>query len=160
MLRTFFSRSLSRTAHANTSSSVSAERFVGLERPSVLLQPAHRQQALHQVAAITALPPERYRSLVLTVIERYAGFVQRLPASEARHHAGLGGMLDHGLEVALQALLIRRGKLLPVGAEHPLPRSTRNERVGPWPCTGAVRSDRSRSEVSSSDQVSGAGDRS
>ena len=98
MLRTFFSRSLSRREHANTSSSVSAERFVGLERPSLLLQPAHRQQVLHQVAAITALPPEHYRSLVLAVIERYAGFVQRLPASEAHHHAGLGGMLDHGLE--------------------------------------------------------------
>ena len=39
------------------------------------------------------------------------------PASEAHHHAGLGGMLDHGLEVTLQALLIRRGKLLPAGAE-------------------------------------------
>jgi len=83
----------------------------------VLLQSAHRQQVLQQVAAITALPPEHYRKLVLGVLGRYAEFVQRLPASEAHHHAGLGGMLDHGLEVTLQALLIRRGKLLPVGAE-------------------------------------------
>jgi len=117
MLRTFLSRSWSRAVHGNTSSSVSAELFVGLEKPSELLQSLHRQQILHQIAAITALPPEHHRTLVLAVLERYAGFVQRLPASEAHHHAGLGGMLDHGLEVTLQALLIRRGKLLPVGAE-------------------------------------------
>ena len=54
---------------------------------------------------------------MLAVLGRYAEFVQRLPASGAHHHAGLGRMLDHGLEVTLQALLIRRGKLLPVGAE-------------------------------------------
>ncbi len=113
MLRTFFSRSSPRAEHDDTSSS----HLVRLEAPSVLLQPAHRQQVLHQIAAITALPPEHYRGLVLAAIERYAAFVQRLPASEAHHHAGLGGMLDHGLEVTLQALLIRRGKLLPVGAE-------------------------------------------
>jgi len=38
-------------------------------------------------------------------------------ASEAHHHTGLGGMLDHGLEVTLQSLLVRRGKLLQVGVE-------------------------------------------
>ena len=117
MLRQFLERSFARAGSLIKSGREASGHIVRLEEPAELLRPAHRQQMLHQVAAIAALPPEYYRSLVLDVLERYAGFVQRLPASEAHHHAGLGGMLDHGLEVTLQALLIRRGKLLPVGAE-------------------------------------------
>jgi len=117
MLRTFLERSFARAGSFMTPGQDATGHVVRLEEPGELLRPALRQLVLHQIAAITALPPEHYRSLVLAVIERYAGFVQRLPASEAHHHAGLGGMLDHGLDVALQALLIRRGKLLPVGAE-------------------------------------------
>jgi len=117
MLRQFLERSFARAGSLIRSGQEASGHIVRLEEPAELLRPAHRQQMLHQVAAIAALPPEHYRSLVLDVLERYAGFVQRLPASEAHHHAGLGGMLDHGLEVTLQALLNRRGKLLPVGAE-------------------------------------------
>jgi integrating conjugative element relaxase (TIGR03760 family) len=47
---------------------------------------------------------------------RYALFVQQLPASEAHHHAGAGGLLAHGLEVTEQALKLRRARLLPPGA--------------------------------------------
>jgi integrating conjugative element relaxase (TIGR03760 family) len=117
MLRQFLERSFARAGSLIKSGQEASGHIVRLEEPAELLRPAHRQQMLHQVAAIAALPPEHHRSLVLDVLERYASFVQRLPASEAHHHAGLGGMLDHGLEVTLQALLIRRGKLLPVGAE-------------------------------------------
>lgn len=46
----------------------------------------------------------------------FARFVQLLPASEAHHHAGPGGLLDHSLEVAVAALKTRRGLLLPSGA--------------------------------------------
>jgi len=38
--------------------------------------------------------------LVLPVIQRYAGFVHLLPASESHHHRGAGGLFRHGLEVA------------------------------------------------------------
>lgn len=38
--------------------------------------------------------------LVRPVIERYASFVHLLPASEAHHHRGAGGLFRHGLEVA------------------------------------------------------------
>ena len=44
------------------------------------------------------------------------GFVQQLPASEAHHHAGAGGLLRHGLEVVHEALRLRRTVLLPAGA--------------------------------------------
>lgn len=36
----------------------------------------------------------------LPLIKRYAGYVYLLPASEAHHHRGAGGLLRHGLEVA------------------------------------------------------------
>jgi integrating conjugative element relaxase (TIGR03760 family) len=117
MLRTFLERSFARAGSFITPGKDGSAHIVRIQEPADLLRPAHRQHVLHQIAAITSFPPEHYRSLVLDIIKRYAGFVQRLPASEAHHHSGLGGMLDHGLDVVLQALLIRRGKLLPVGAE-------------------------------------------
>lgn len=118
MFRNLLARSFARAgALTEPDGLLESGNLVRIEDPAELLQQPHRQRILHQIAGMTALPPEHYRSLVLAAIERYAAFVQRLPASEAHHHAGLGGMLDHGLEVMLQALLIRRGKLLPVGAE-------------------------------------------
>ncbi|MCO6440231.1 MAG: TraI domain-containing protein [Nitrococcus mobilis] len=38
------------------------------------------------------------------LIRRYAAYVHLLPASEAHHHRGAGGLLRHGLEVALWAV--------------------------------------------------------
>lgn len=44
-----------------------------------------------------------YERLVMPVIQRYAAYVHLLPASEAHHHRGAGGLLHHGLEVAFLA---------------------------------------------------------
>lgn len=46
---------------------------------------------------------EQYQELILPVIQRYAEFVHLLPASEAHHHRGAGGLFRHGLEVAFWA---------------------------------------------------------
>ena len=43
---------------------------------------------------------EQHEKLLLPVIKRYAEFVHLLPASEAHHHRGAGGLFRHGLEVA------------------------------------------------------------
>jgi hypothetical protein len=40
----------------------------------------------------------------MPVIERYAAYVYLLPASEAHHHRGAGGLLRHGLETAKYVL--------------------------------------------------------
>jgi len=40
-----------------------------------------------------------FEDIVLPVIERYAAYVHLLPASEAHHHRGAGGLFRHGLEV-------------------------------------------------------------
>ncbi len=49
--------------------------------------------------------------------ETFVQYAQLLPASEAHHHAHPGGLLEHSLEVVENALKLRQGKLLPVGAE-------------------------------------------
>ncbi|WJW74729.1 MobH family relaxase [Thiohalobacter sp. IOR34] len=79
-----------------------------------LLRP-HRSQ-LATIRQLVGVPRAHWVAFYATVFEAYAGFVQQLPASEAHHHAGPGGMLVHGLEVVREALKLRRGRLLPPGA--------------------------------------------
>jgi len=95
----------------------SRDGLIPLQTAASLLQPAHRQALLNQVSSLTSLPPQHYAVLMRQTIERYGSFVQQLPASEAHHHANLGGMLDHGLEVLSKALRLRQGHILPAGAE-------------------------------------------
>jgi hypothetical protein len=46
------------------------------------------------------LTVEEFDRLLAPVLLRYAAFVGLLPASQAEHHAGPGGLLRHGIEVA------------------------------------------------------------
>jgi len=64
---------------------------------------------------LTRLTPAHLEVLYRQALRHYAAYVQQLPASEAHHHAGLGGLLDHGVEAAVFALKLRRGYLLPSG---------------------------------------------
>jgi Putative helicase/Putative conjugal transfer nickase/helicase TraI C-term len=68
-------------------------------------------------------------------MQRYAALVQELPASESHHHAYLGGMLDHGIEIVAYAVKLRHTHLLPIGA------NTResNIAVRSLDCRGRVR---------------------
>lgn len=83
---------------------------------SELLQPAPRQRLLQQIWTLTSLPHPLFRRLYLEPIQHYAALVQQLPASETHHHAYLGGMLDHGLELVAHALKLRQCHLLPPGS--------------------------------------------
>lgn len=90
------------------------EKVLPVLDATTLLRP-HR----HQLAAIQQLvgvPRAHWEAFYTTAFQNYAGFVQQLPASEAHHHSGPGGMLAHGLEVVREALKLRRGRLLPPGA--------------------------------------------
>jgi len=82
-----------------------------------LLAPRHRQILLQEIQGLVSIPARHYRALFEAAIRNYACFVQELPASEIHHHSAPGGMLDHGLEVTKGALAIRRGHMLPPGAE-------------------------------------------
>ena len=55
--------------------------------------------------------------LYLKTLTNLAEYIQELPASEAHHHSGRGGLLAHTMETALNALRIRRGKLLPPNSD-------------------------------------------
>ncbi|WP_173272745.1 MobH family relaxase [Thiosulfatimonas sediminis] len=73
------------------------------------------QSELNEIREIAGLTPEHFEHYYRKPIERYAEAVQLSPASEVHHHAYEGGMLEHNLEVIVNALRIRRGQILPPG---------------------------------------------
>ncbi|MES1948860.1 type IV conjugative transfer system protein TraI [Salinisphaera sp. C84B14] len=70
-------------------------------RESTLLKP--HAELIEQIHQAVMLKRSDFDALVLPVLQRYAAFVHLLPASEAHHHRGEGGLLHHGLEVAFLA---------------------------------------------------------
>jgi len=85
-------------------------------KAAALLQSPHRQELLENIWRRASLSRPQFNTLYLKPLERYAELVQLLPASENHHHAHLGGLLDHGLEIVAYALKIRQTHLLPIGA--------------------------------------------
>lgn len=93
-----------------------AEGYLSIESAHTLLAVEHRRQLLDRIWQYTALSHVQFTQLYLNPIQRYAEQVQQLPASETHHHAYLGGMLDHGLELVACSLKLRQSYLLPTGA--------------------------------------------
>jgi len=93
-----------------------AEGYLPVESAHSLLAAEHRRQLLDRIWQYTALSHAQFTQLYLNPIHRYAELVQQLPASETHHHAYLGGMLDHGLELVACSLKLRQSYLLPTGA--------------------------------------------
>lgn len=93
-----------------------AEGYLPIESAHSLLAAEHRRQLLDRIWQYTALSHAQFTQLYLNPIHRYAEHVQQLPASETHHHAYLGGMLDHGLELVACSLKLRQSYLLPTGA--------------------------------------------
>ncbi|MGH8468766.1 MAG: MobH family relaxase [Gammaproteobacteria bacterium] len=89
---------------------------VPVRSPAELLAHPERLARLQAIEALTRVTPAHFEVLYRSALSNYASYVQQLPASEAHHHSGLGGLLDHGLEAAVFALKLRRGHLLPPGA--------------------------------------------
>lgn len=88
--------------------------YLPVRSPEDLLQP-HKSK-LNAIRTLVGVPETHWNNLYYRPLYAFAAFVQLLPASEAHHHSGPGGMLEHGLMVAINALRLRRGKLLPPGA--------------------------------------------
>ena len=93
-----------------------AEGYLPVEPSRNLLAAEHRRQLLDRIWQYTALSYSQFSQLYLNPIHRYAELVQQFPASETHHHAYLGGMLDHGLELVACSLKLRQSYLLPTGA--------------------------------------------
>lgn len=77
---------------------------------------APHEQELRNIRQHVGVPDAHWNALYQPLLERFATFVQQLPASEAHHHRQPGGLLAHALDTALKALTIRRGVLLPANA--------------------------------------------
>lgn len=78
---------------------------------------AAHQDELLEIKELTGLADEHFNFLYVKPIERYVEAIQLVPASESYHHAGVGGMLQHIMEVLVNALRIRRGHILPPGVD-------------------------------------------
>jgi len=60
-------------------------------------------ELIGRLRGAVGITDELYDEIYTPLIRRYAAYVHLLPASEAHHHRGAGGLLRHGLEVALWA---------------------------------------------------------
>jgi integrating conjugative element relaxase (TIGR03760 family) len=80
-----------------------------------LLSPHKKKIA--EIRSTVGLPRKHWNILYLKTLTNLAEYVQELPASEAHHHSGRGGLLSHTIETALNSLRIRRGKLLPPNSD-------------------------------------------
>ncbi|PQA85883.1 MobH family relaxase [Hyphococcus luteus] len=92
------------------------EYALPVRSPDVLLSAPKRAAAIRQIKALVSATDRHFETVYRATLMRWAAFAQELPASEAHHHAHQGGLLDHSLDVARRALLIRRQYMLPVGA--------------------------------------------
>ena len=81
-----------------------------------LLATELRQKYLNTLWQQVSMSQDMFQRIYRQPIERYAEIVQLLPASESHHHAHLGGMLDHGLEVLSFAAKLRQSYVLPQNA--------------------------------------------
>ena len=82
-----------------------------------LLDTSLRQKLISLIWQRVSIDQQRFKKLYIDVINNYVEIVQLLPASEAHHHSYIGGMIDHGLEVANYALKLRQSYLLGANAE-------------------------------------------
>ena len=81
-----------------------------------LLQLVDAQQTLEHMYRASRLTRAAWERDLQPALQRYAELVQMMPASEAHHHAHVGGLLAHTLEMVLASLRWRNGRLLPQGA--------------------------------------------
>ncbi len=88
----------------------------GLPVASVARILATQSELVDALRHTLALPREEFQAIVMPVVERYAAFTHLLPASEAHHHRGAGGLFRHGLEVGYWAAMASEGVLFGAGS--------------------------------------------
>lgn len=71
------------------------------------------KKAVDQMANQSRLASTVFKRDLLPAIKNYAEFVQLMPASESHHHAHVGGLLSHTIEMVLSAMTMRNGHLFP-----------------------------------------------
>lgn len=75
-----------------------------------LLEPhMSKVESIYQTLSISR---EHFKRLYMPVVQNMALIAQEIPASENHHHAYLGGLLEHSLEVAVFAARLRQGVMI------------------------------------------------
>ena len=92
------------------------ERINGIYALSANKLLAPYQHLITQIQQNIGVPQEHWKLNYLDFIINFSSKVQLLPASESHHHSSYGGLLEHSLETGLNALKLRKAKMLPVGA--------------------------------------------
>lgn len=77
-------------------------------QPEILVET--QRDLINRIRQSGPLVRAEFDRLIMPVFYRYAAWVHLLPASEAHHHFGPGGLLRHGFEVAAHAARIADGK--------------------------------------------------
>lgn len=91
-------------------------RYLEYKSAQELLATPRRTLLLDNIWHRTSVSKQQFTTFYYEPLSRYAELVQQLPASENHHHAYLGGMLDHGLEIVAYALKLRQSYVLPLGS--------------------------------------------
>lgn len=71
----------------------------GIDYQDPFMMMLSQSKLIQEIKQILRLNHKEFETLVMPCIENYANFVNMLPASEAHHHRGQGGLFRHGLEV-------------------------------------------------------------
>lgn len=88
--------------------------FYEIANADALLATSELNANLHQqIVSLTSLPDEYFQLYYKPVIDKYAEYVQALPASRGHHHANSGGLLTHTLEVVKFGLQFKEKYVLP-----------------------------------------------
>lgn len=114
---------VTRPRAAGPAASAGDARAVAASRPgwlhvldaSTLIQVCNLAGALQQIQRESKLSQAVWERDFAPAIGQTLRFVQLLPASEAHHHAHVGGLAAHTVEVVHAAITIRNGYLLPRG---------------------------------------------
>ncbi|EWS66269.1 integrating conjugative element relaxase, PFGI-1 class [Hydrogenophaga sp. T4] len=81
-----------------------------------LLELVQSSRAMEAMWRQSRLSSQVWRRDLQPAVQRYAEYVQLMPASESHHHAHVGGLLAHTLEMTLAAMTWRNGHFFPEGA--------------------------------------------
>ena len=93
-----------------------AEGWLRILRASDLLELVRSDLATELMWRESRVSAVVWRRDFLPALHRYAEYVQLMPASESHHHAHVGGLLSHTLEMTLAAMRWRNGHFFPEGA--------------------------------------------
>ncbi|MCR6480974.1 TraI domain-containing protein [Variovorax sp. ZS18.2.2] len=93
----------------------SAEGWLRVLDAEQLLRCIQADKAIGEIWRQSRLSSEVWERDCLPALRNYAEFVQLAPASESHHHAHVGGLLSHTMEMVLAAMTWRNGHFLPAG---------------------------------------------